>query len=170
MNWIYERSSDNAARFALGVKGDDPLVCFGINPSTAEPGKPDQTIRCVQNLSAAHGFDGFLMLNIYPQRATNPNDLHEAFSMALKIENEHHIAKLIDGKSLTVWAAWGSLIQKRSYLLTLAKSIILMPELLNVNWVARGALTQNGHPHHPLYVKSNVPFTPFDPSHYLMKP
>ena len=42
--WIYERTADNAARSVLGTVGARPLVCVGVNPSTAAPGDPDLTV------------------------------------------------------------------------------------------------------------------------------
>ncbi len=32
-------------RFILGEAGENPLVCIGVNPSTAEPDKLDNTHR-----------------------------------------------------------------------------------------------------------------------------
>ena len=78
------------------------------------------------------------------------------------MENERYIAALINGRERTLWAAWGGLIMKRPYLLMLAKSIISLPELQKCKWVSRGNPTKDGHPHHPLYVKKDAPFTPFD--------
>ena len=37
MKWIYKNNTDNTCRYVLGILGDNPLICFGINPSTAEP-------------------------------------------------------------------------------------------------------------------------------------
>ncbi len=73
--WLYERTTDNYARFVLGTIGNNPLICFGINPSTAEPGNLDPTINYVSSIATSNGFDCFVMLNVYPQRATNPNSL-----------------------------------------------------------------------------------------------
>jgi hypothetical protein len=42
--WVYEHAADGTARFVLGTVGADPLVCFGINPSTATPGAPENTV------------------------------------------------------------------------------------------------------------------------------
>lgn len=166
MGWLYERAVDNSVRYILGTEGENPLVCFGINPSTAEPNNLDPTVNYVNRLANANGCDSFVMLNVYPQRATNPNDLHKVFLPVLKSENEHHISKLICGKELTLWAAWGGLIKKRAYLVTLVQSIMLLPELQNCKWVSRGNPTKDGHPHHPLYVKRDAPFAPFDISQY----
>lgn len=41
--WLYEHNDDNSARYVLGTVGENPLVCFGVNPSTAEPNALDAT-------------------------------------------------------------------------------------------------------------------------------
>lgn len=167
MAWLYEGTEDNSVRYILGTKGENPLICFGINPSTAEPNNLDPTANYVNILAVANGYDSFIMLNVYPQRATNPSALHQAYLPDLKAENERRIASLINSKELVLWAAWGSLIHKRPYLLTLMQSIVLLPELRNCKWVSRGNPTKGGHPHHPLYVKKDAPFTPFDISRFM---
>jgi len=106
------------------------------------------------------------MFNIYAQRATNPNDLHPVCLPGLKAENEKNIARFVNGRALTLWAAWGELIMKRPYLISLVKSIIDLPELRNCVWVSRGGVTKGGHPHHPLYVKKETPFVPYDTARY----
>jgi len=45
--WIYIKENDNAARYVLGVQGKSPLIFFGVNPSTAEPNKLDNTVKNV---------------------------------------------------------------------------------------------------------------------------
>lgn len=164
--WLYEHTTDNAARFVLGTIGANPLICFGINPSTAEPGNLDPTVNYVRRIATSNGYDGFVMLNVYPQRATDPNLLHKAFLPELKSLNELHIASLISSRELTLWAAWGGLIKKRPYLGALLQDIVSLPELQNCKWVSRGALTMGGHPHHPLYVKKECLFKPFDIQRY----
>jgi hypothetical protein len=166
MEWLYERAADNSARFVLGTVGENPLVCFGINPSTAEPNNLDPTANYVSRLAALNGYDSFVMLNVYPQRATNPNDLHKSFLPELKSENERFIAALIVNRPLTLWAAWGGLIEKRPYLVPLLRSIALLPELSDCRWVSRGNPTKGGHPHHPLYVKKEALFEPFGIERY----
>ncbi len=39
--WIYENDQDNQIRYVLGTRGENPLLCFGINPSTAKPNNLD---------------------------------------------------------------------------------------------------------------------------------
>lgn len=73
--WVYEPSADGSARFVLGTVGDNPLVCFGINPSIAVPNSLDPTVRRVRGLASTLEFDSWTMLNVYPQIATLPKDI-----------------------------------------------------------------------------------------------
>ena len=73
--WYYEPHTYQNYRYVLGRVGKHPLVCIGINPSTAQPGALDPTLKSVERLAAANGFDSWIMFNVYPQRATDPNDM-----------------------------------------------------------------------------------------------
>ncbi|GAA2165558.1 hypothetical protein FHX52_3870 [Humibacillus xanthopallidus] len=165
--WIYTHSPDNSARTLLGTQGRHPLVCVGINPSTAAPDDLDRTVATVEKVAEGSGFDSFMMLNVYPQRATNPNDLHAGVDVQLHAWNMHSIAAFVDGRSLDVWAAWGTLIRKRKYLPQLLTDIVALPELDNVQWFSRGPRSMAGHPHHPLYVRADAQLDAFDVRAYL---
>jgi len=66
-----------------------------------------------------------------------------------------------------VWAAWGTLIHKRKYLPQLLKEIAALQEMANVHWQTRGPRSKAGHPHHPLYVRTDASLEEFDVSAYL---
>lgn len=166
MSWLYENTADNSARFVLQSPGSSPLICIGVNPSTAEPGALDSTLKVVQKVAKANEYDCFLMLNIYPQRSTKPRFMHHTFDPALKAANEAHIARAIADRPLTVWAAWGAVIEIRPYLAPLLRDILELSELKNVRWVSRGQVSMAGHPHHPLYVPDDVPLVPCSVDHY----
>jgi len=70
-----------------GKKVEKPLICFGTNPSTAEPGSLDNTIKSVGCISKANGYDSWIMLNIYPQRATNTKDMCKERDLNIAQEN-----------------------------------------------------------------------------------
>ncbi|MCS5716471.1 DUF1643 domain-containing protein [Herbiconiux sp. CPCC 205716] len=106
------------------------------------------------------------MLNVYAQRATKPSGIHRNFDPLLKAENERQISDVINGKSQTVWAAWGSIIEERKFLRVLLKDILDLPALAASEWVSRGPVSAVGHPHHPLYVKAAEPLKPFSTAHY----
>ncbi|MBI5150269.1 MAG: DUF1643 domain-containing protein [Candidatus Omnitrophica bacterium] len=114
--WIYKNNEDNSVRFILGEDGKNPLVCFGVNPSTAEPDKLDNTLRSVRNNSLRRNYDGWIMLNLYPQRATNPRGLSLELDKNIHKKNLAHIKDVFcSNPKLTVWAAWGGLIEKRPF-------------------------------------------------------
>lgn len=165
--WVWERTPDNSARFVLGTQGRNPLVCFGINPSTAVPGVPDPTVKRVMSFAAANGYDSWTMLNIYPQIATNPDDMDEEHRLDLKSENERHIAALLAGRPLTLLAAWGNLITKRVYLRSLLQDLVKISAAAGCDWVSLGAPTLKMHPRHPLYVRGGTPLQRFDMDQYL---
>jgi hypothetical protein len=165
--WIYERAGDGSARFVLGMVGLNPLVCFGINPSTAVPNAPDRTVARVSRFAADNGYDSWTMLNVYPQIATDPKDLDRAYRQDLKAENERQIAGIIAGRPLTLLAAWGGLIASRPYLPALLSDILKLTSVAGCDWVSLGYSTKDGHPRHPLFVRSDTALQPFSVERYL---
>lgn len=167
MTWVYKKTDDNKARFVLGEPGNNSLVCIGVNPSTATPERLDNTLRTVKKLSAQHGFDGWIMLNLYPQRATNPNDMHDTADGGLCLMNLAEIHDVFRSGHTTVWAAWGAIVEKRRYLPGCVKAIADLADLYNVDWRTIGKRSKAGHPHHPLYLNHSLPLETFDMSGYL---
>ena len=51
-------------RYILGTKGKKPLICIGINPSTAEPDNLDNTLKSVERIALGNGFDSSLLASI----------------------------------------------------------------------------------------------------------
>lgn len=166
--WLYEINPDNSARFLLGTVGENPLVCFGINPSTAEPNKLDNTLKAVERLSILNGYDSWVMLNIYPQRATNPDELHHDFDQHLHQTNLKTIKTLFSNSPrTTIWAAWGTLIERRPFLLDCLTEIINYTSNYDTNWIKIGSISKKGHPHHPLYLSSAHKPETFDIHKYV---
>ncbi len=166
--WWYERTEDNDARFILGQPGEKTLVCFGVNPSTATPEKLDPTLRRVKGLAKLHGYDGWMMFNVYPLRATNPADLPAEWDNLLHAMNRLHIYQTLKKLgAVTVWAAWGTLIEKRPYLALCLREIVADSKCRPLQWITIGDRSQAGHPHHPLYLANEAEITPFDIDEYL---
>jgi len=149
-DWIYRTNSDNTARFILGVKGKHPIVCFGINPSTACPEQPDQTVLRVEKYAYIHGFDSWIMLNLYPQRATNQKDIHPTVDIKLHKENMNSIDYILSRQGLLIWAAWGNALSSHKQLLYCINDIEKIVQQTNCRWVALGTTLAN-NPFHPLY-------------------
>lgn len=167
--WIYENNSDNSARFILGEIGKKTLICIGANPSTAEPGNLDGTTKNTKSISIKKGFDGWVMINLYPQRATDPNDLHKDIDQSLHDKNLSCLGDFFTkNPPIDVWACWGELIIKRQYLKHCFADICNIINSYNPNWLTLGKLPINGHPHHPLYIAHSTPFLEFNISGYQM--
>lgn len=70
--WLYVPNTYSEYRYILGTRGRRPLICVGINPSTAAPDALDPTLQSAQRIALNNGYDSFLMFNVYAQRATRP--------------------------------------------------------------------------------------------------
>jgi len=169
-SWLYEHNDSNTARFVLGTAGENPLICFGINPSTAEPDNLDPTLKRVQNYAKSYKFDSWIMLNIYPQRATIPDKISFEIDNDLHKQNIEHISRILKRKNLTLWAAWGGVITKRTYLMICLMEIAEIAATNECNWFSVGE-TSDGHPFHPLtriqgFKLYNAPLKHFDINKY----
>lgn len=159
MNWVYETSEDNSARYVLGQifnPNGKTVLCFGINPSTACPECLDNTVRKVVTIANNNGYENWIMLNIYPQRATNPNDMHTECDEDLVKKNLHYISEIAEKYGeCDVWLAYGNLISKRKYLKSCLDDIIslLTNQLHKRLKVIK--LTKSNNPVHPLYQLNN---------------
>ena len=167
MRWIYENNETNTARFLLGKLGD-PLICFGVNPSIAEPQALDPTMKSVEKITKSNGFKGWIMLNLYPQRATKPDDMDQERSEDLHRENLLHIEKVFKRyPKATLWAAWGASINKRKFLAHALKDIAELARKHDCRWVAISKKTKDGHPRHPLYLSATESLSDFDMDEYF---
>lgn len=162
--WIYKNSNNNRARFLLGETGENPLLCIGVNPSTASPGILDNTMRVVKSRALSLGYDSWLMINLYPQRSTDPNGLHKRINLKIHRENIKVIEDLVS-KEYDIWVAWGALIEKRSYLKRCLNDI--SPVIGHNRVFSIGQRTVAGHPHHPLYLKKGLGVDDFNIEKYL---
>ena len=115
--WLFVPNQYTEYRYILGTRGQKPLICIGINPSTARPGDLDPTLKSVERVAKANGFDSFIMFNVYAQRATSPDDMERTCNPELHRENMRAFAYALSlNPRPVVWAAWGTIIEKRDYL------------------------------------------------------
>ncbi|MBD9118332.1 MAG: DUF1643 domain-containing protein, partial [Clostridiales bacterium] len=61
--WLFVPNTYTEYRYILGTRGENPLICIGINPSTARPGALDPTLKSVERIALGNGFDSFIMFN-----------------------------------------------------------------------------------------------------------
>ena len=166
--WLYVPCYYSEYRYILGTRGNNPLICIGINPSTAQPGDLDNTLKSVERIALANGFDSFIMFNVYAQRATNPDAMEKQCNMQLHRENMQafeYVMSMSDKPA--VWAAWGTIIEKREYLSDCLKDMLALGQRYGARWYCAGAISKKGHPHHPLYLRKDEKLRDFDIEGYL---
>lgn len=165
-SWLYDTDPDNLCRFSLGYCSRSPLLCIGVNPSTASPDKLDPTIQSVARIAKNNSYDGWIMINLYPQRSTNPNEMHQQLNDTIYQQNLYIIKSILTKYDISeIWAAWGTLITKRTYLAKCLSDIYSIA--YDYNWITFGSISKNGHPHHPLYLNSKASKTAFNINEYL---
>ena len=168
--WLYVPNRYSEYRYILGTRGKKPLICVGINPSTAAPDDLDNTLKSVERVAKHNGYDSFIMFNVYAQRATDPDDMEKELNRALHEENMRafdYALSLDADRSPAVWAAWGTIIEKRDYLPDCVRDMIALGEKRGARWFSAGKRSKKGHPHHPLYLRKDSPLEAFDVESYL---
>ena len=166
--WLYAPNFYSEYRYILGTRGENPLICIGINPSTAEPDNLDNTLKSVERIAKGNGFDSFIMFNVYAQRATDPDSMEKQCNLMLHKENLKAFRYILSiSKKPAVWAAWGAIIEKRDYLAQCVRDMVEVGQEYGATWYCAGAITKKGYPHHPLYLRKDEKIKPFDVESYL---
>lgn len=166
--WLYVPCFYDEYRYILGTRGKKPLICIGINPSTAAPGDLDNTLKSVERIAMHNGFDSFIMFNVYAQRATNPDAMEKRCNLRLHKENLEAFRYVLSlSESPAVWAAWGTIIEKRDYLPLCLKDMLEVGQEYGARWFSAGKRSKKGHPHHPLYLRKDEKLQSFDVQQYL---
>ena len=168
--WLYVPNFYSEYRYILGTRGEKPLICVGINPSTAAPDDLDNTLKSVERVAHHNGFDSFIMFNVYAQRATDPDDMELTYNAALHGENMKafsHALSLDRTGAPAVWAAWGTIIEKRDYLPACVRDMIAIGNSYGARWYSAGKKSKKGHPHHPLYLRKDSLLEEFDVDGYV---
>ena len=169
--WLYVPDFYTEYRYILGTRGENPLICIGINPSTAEPDRLDPTLKSVQRIADGNGYDSFIMFNVYAQRATRPDDMDRELNAELHRANMDAFRYVLEHVGAdhrpAVWAAWGTIIEKRPYLPLCVREMAAIGEEYGARWLCAGKCSNRGHPHHPLYLRKDEPVRDFDLTAYL---
>ena len=110
------------------------------------------------------------MFNVYAQRATRPDDMEPECNQALHRENMRafdYALSLDAAGRPAVWAAWGTIIEKRNYLPACVRDMIALGHARGAQWFSAGKRSKKGHPHHPLYLRKDSLLDPFDVEGYV---
>ena len=165
----YNGEGENSDRYVLGRSGKKPLLALCLNPSTATNETSDATMRRLKGMAEINGFDGFVMINLYPQRSRSPYILETEFNPERHKNNIAEITRIVkELKFDTVLAAWGNNIgiRNRKYLKDVClKEIAATLSGHQIKWKCI-ALTAWGHPRHPSRAAYGA-FRDFDIDSYL---
>lgn len=140
-------------RYALWRRWDMrlPLLLFlGLNPSTATADVVDKTLRQCMMFSAAFGFGGTLMGNLFGYRSRHPRVMRRAAD-PVGPDNDDWL-RVLAGEAKMVIAAWGAngVFMGRDRVV-----LEMFPEVYCLE------VTKMGHPHHPLYLKKETRPIPY---------
>jgi len=107
------------------------------------------------------------MLNVYPQRDTYPENIHEEEEQDIISLNQAAIREVLSSyRFKDVWAAWGNEITRRPFLMNCLRGLV---ECFGdqYSWLHYGSLTATGNPRHPSRMPYNESFRRFDIYKYL---
>ena len=157
--------SEGNHRFALVQAGQRVLFVLGVNPSTADEDKPDPTMQSVLRFVNAFGYDGFVMLNLSSERATDPKKLSWTLDKGMHQKNLSIISTAGHlYPDADVLLAFGNFIERREYLVK-CFSDIFKTLTGKRKWLCIGGmdgLTKYGNPRHPLYASVELGLGEFD--------
>lgn len=164
---IYSNSRSDLWRFTLGKSGNPKLITIGLNPSTATKEKSDTTVAKVEQVARRNGFEGFVMLNLYPVRSTNFRALAAKVDDEAFAENLKSIESVVAAESKPViWAAWGNSILAREFFIESAKELFERLQKYGTSWRHFGPFTASGHPRHPSRLQYAWAFSPLKAKSY----
>ena len=126
------------------------VLFIGLNPSTADEGMDDPTIRRCSGYAQHWGYGGFMIVNLFAYRTTFPSNLKKVKSPVVS-ENDKYIIKLSKKADITV-AAWGdngNLYNRDKQVLSLVPNLVCLK------------INKSGQPAHPLYLNKDLKLTKF---------
>jgi hypothetical protein len=126
-----------------------PRLCtwIGLNPSIANETQLDPTLRRIRAFSAAWGYNGFIMTNLFGLVSSDPGRLY-AEADPIGSENDQSILKAVKETGKII-AAWGVVSRHQGRCAEVLR-ILSGFELLCLK------KTKDGFPFHPLYVASGT--------------
>ena len=140
---------DNENRFLLKKEWENILVVVWINPSTADDKTPDATMRKVMWFAERNWYDWFAMINVLPQRATNPKDINIYLNLKQIKINFEVISNLIQSiKDPKILLAFGNTIDDNLEFKKWLKEIVYIVKKYNPKYYVIG-ITKKWNPLHP---------------------
>ncbi|CAD5903232.1 DUF1643 domain-containing protein [Carnobacterium maltaromaticum] len=137
-------------RKELEINSDNHLVVVCMNPSQANDKITDATTNEIIRTMFIMGYKGFTLFNLYPERATKPNELTTYSKDSVKRNIAEIENYLRDNPGIIeVWGAWGNLIGNKHFKNGKKRFLELVLEK-NIKLFYFGNLTKKKEPPHPL--------------------
>lgn len=148
-------------RFALCRRWSTaPLrVYVGLNPSTADAINEDATTRRWRAFCERDGFGGYIAVNCFPYRATDPRELVAAAERGIDLTGGQEGEELFQAMFThphvrEAVACWGNAPNRKLEPRLRAIAELILSPALHANPVKCFGYTQSGQPKHPLYLPS----------------
>lgn len=128
-----------------------PCLFIMLNPSTADEVKNDPTVERCERYARHWGHGALVVCNIFAYRATDPRDM-KAQDDPIGPENNWEILRAAranadrNGRIVVAWGTHGSYLYR-------GKAVL---ELLSDYTLHALKVTKDGHPGHPLYLRSDA--------------
>lgn len=134
-------------------EGRGRLTFIMLNPSKADQCVDDPTIRRCMGFARREGYCGIQVVNLFAWRSTDPAGLMEDGVEPVGPENDDYIKRCLTCGEVV--AAWG----RHAFARQRAREVATM--LAGVRIMCLGT-TKNGSPRHPLLVRGDAPFVPWE--------
>lgn len=150
-------------RYLLWRRWDPELsVCnfIGLNPSTADEQADDPTIRRCIRFAADWGYGAVHMTNIFAFRATDPKVMMAAGSNAVGPRNNEYLLHTARAAELVIaaWGVGGGHLDREGHVIRMCAQTRIDLHAL--------ALSKDGHPRHPLYLRADLKPASYVTSYY----
>lgn len=154
---IYKADPARNLRFVLGNNGQNPLICIGINPNTANNEISDPTmnqlVELYQEKKAEMGYDSCIMLNPYPLICSKPELLPSGFDEEISEENIRMIKECFEiHKGCDVLVMWGDFILSNKDFKNNVLTILSSGIAYEMHFICLRKLSNSGNPYHLQYI------------------
>jgi len=143
----------------VDIFGLKTFAYFGINPSTADEGRDDKTVKRWIGFTIRNKGKDFFVGNIYAYRVTDVNQLAD-IEDSVGPDNDYHIDDIIE-KSDVLVACWGSRDKLPDQLHPRIEQVLAKLHASSKPVMCFG-LTKTGDPKHPLMLSYDTPLIKMD--------
>jgi hypothetical protein len=143
----YTEHSQAARRPSFALR---TVAFIGLNPSTADEVTNDPTVRRCISYATRWDFERMVMLNVFAYRSTDPRKLKTLpLDEAVGPENDRHLLRhaLLSDLVVCAWGAHAALGSRGEVVRAKLDARVPLYVL---------GLTKDGHPKHPLYLRSDL--------------